>query len=849
MRKLAGTFGCVIAIAVGALGACQAPELPAAADGSMDLRDAAMPDAAVADLAVPDAARPPPPVIAVATQHNDNNRTGATLEETVLTADNVNPERFGKLFVRQVQGAIYAQPLYLSGVDVPGKGRRNVVYVATMHDLVYAFDADDPDAGEPLWGPVSLGPPVTLPDPNVGVRNYRDIAIEIGILSTPVLAPQRNALYLVAMTLEGGHHYHSLHMLDLRSGAALRPPVRIEGSVPGSGDGSQMGSVPFLSHRQNQRAGLLLSGDRIYIAFAAFADKGPYHGWVFAYDAVTLERRAIYNTTPDGRQGGVWQSGQGLAGDERGNVYFLTGNGSFKDDGSALGDSAVKLTPDLALQDWFSPYDNALLDARDWDLGSGGVLLIPDTGFLLGGGKEGKLYLLDRDNLGHIGAGNDDQIVQSFSLAADAGRHIHGGPVYWQGPDGGQVYVWTERDYLKSYRLADGMLDPEPVSRSAEMGVAGMPGGFLSISAHGSDRKSGIVWASHPHDGDANQKVVEGTLRAFDATDLSVELWNSRQNAERDVVGKYAKFSPPTIAGGKVYLSTFGGIEDRSTLPDTALEAPALVNCNDAALTVAWTGSAGDHAIAVRAAPDGVRFGMPLRPGGSSLHGPALAGGGGRAFLAWTTADEDQHLSVAQAADCATFGGAVTLDDTSPFGPALAYGDGKLYLAWTGFGGGALNVMSSTDGATFGDKVTLTETSPYGPALLFSDGKLYLLWTGFDGNHSLNVLESGDGTTFKNKATAGEGSSGRPAAAAPNYLAWAGKDPQQSLSFMTFRTDAFGGVFGSTTSYGAGSPSGFALAPFRNRLYLAWSGAGAPAHVKLATLSFGSLAVYGLLPN
>ncbi len=541
----------------------------------------------------------------ILTQHNDTSRTGANLHETQLTISNVNPQQFGKLFERQVDGQIYAQPLYVSNVTIPNQGSHNVVYVATMHNSVYAFDADDPQATAPLWH-VSLGPSAPLPDPNIGPRSnllatlqllgnillknplsifsllrqlgtqdlqtalsifagYKDIAVEVGIVSTPVISLAQNTLYAVAFTKEGNSYAHRLHALDLATGEEkFRGPVQIKATVQGTGAGSVNGSIPFVSNRQLQRSALLLANDAIYIAFASYGDQDPYHGWVFAYNATSLEQIAVYNDTPNGSEGGIWMAGQGPSADSENNIYFITGNGDFKQDGSALGGSFVKLRLDLTLADWFAPFNTVALSQADIDVGSSGVLLIPDTNLLLGGGKEGKFYLLNKDDMGHFNANGDSQIVQSFYVAQD--HHIHGGPIYWNGPHGPWVYVWPENAFLRAYQLVNGQFQTTPISQSTTTdpanvpgGLPGMPGGMLSLSANGNTAGSGILWASHPYKASAIHATVEGILRAYDASDLTRELWNSKQNESRDDIGNFAKFCPPTIANGKVYMASFSG--------------------------------------------------------------------------------------------------------------------------------------------------------------------------------------------------------------------------------------------------------------------------------------------------
>ncbi|MEV5510639.1 hypothetical protein [Streptomyces orinoci] len=505
-------------------------------------------------------------IVPVTTQHNDNRRTGANLRETALSPATVGPASFGKLFSRRVDGQIYAQPLVVPAVQLPGGARRDIVYVATMHNSVYAFDAHRPEAADPLWHTV-LGPSVPLPDPEIGPSGYRDISIEVGIVGTPVIDPVRKVLYAVAFTRDRTGYQHTLHALGLADGRqAPGGPVRLTAEAPGTGEGSTGGRITFDSRRQLQRAALTLANGRVYTAFASYGDRRPYHGWVLAHDAATLAPAGVFVTTPGTGQGGIWQAGQGLAVDEAGALYCVTGNGGFRPDGSELGDCVVKLRPGLTPADWFAPFNNARLDATDADLGSAGPLLLPGVPRLVGGGKESRLYLLDTGRLGHFHPGSDSQIPQSFLVCRPDGQshHIHGGPVYWDFPGGPWIYLWPENAFARAYRFTGGRFDPTPVSTSTTTdpagvpgGSPGMPGGALSLSAHGADPASGVLWASHPYRADANQAVVDGVLRAYAANDLRRELWNSEQHPDRDRVGSYAKFAPPTVSGGKVYLPTF----------------------------------------------------------------------------------------------------------------------------------------------------------------------------------------------------------------------------------------------------------------------------------------------------
>jgi hypothetical protein len=491
--------------------------------------------------------------VMVLTQHNDNSRTGANLNETALNTSNVNAGQFGKLFTRAVDGQTYAQPLYMPGVNMGARGTHNIVFVATEKNNVYAFDADDPTASAPLWQ-VNLGAPV----PVRFIGETVDINEYIGITSTPVIDPVTRTLYCVAKTKEGGKYPQRLHALDITTGQEkFGGPVVIDGSVPGVGDGTKNGTVAFNSQRHFNRPGLLLQGGYLYVAFGSHGDVRPYHGWVFSYNASTLQRVGVFNTTPNTFGGAVWQSGQGLAADETG-IYFMTANGHFDGDigGPDLSSSFLKLaTPSLTLTDWFAPYNADALDQNNEDLASAGPLMIPGTSLLVGGGKEGVLYLLNRSNLGHFRAGSDSQIVQSFQAG---GGHIHGSPVYWSSPQQGPlIYLWTEEDALKSFRFVNGLFQTAPVAIGPVVAPDGMPGAMLSVSANGSSMGTGVVWATLPFSGNANVETVPGVLRALDASNVGIELWNSEQVPERDELGNLAKHTPPTIANGKVYVATF----------------------------------------------------------------------------------------------------------------------------------------------------------------------------------------------------------------------------------------------------------------------------------------------------
>jgi hypothetical protein len=794
-------------------------------------------------------------VIPVTTQHNDNDRTGANLSETQLTTASVNVQRFGRLFRRHVVGAVYAQPLTLPGVVLPQLGARDVLYVATMHNYVYAFDATDPAAIAPLWRR-SLGPSIRLPDPGIGPRNYNNISGEVGVVSTPVISTDLGVIYVVAATKEGRSYHHRLHALDLAIGTErLGGPAEITGSLPGTGGGSQDGVVPFISNRQIQRAGLLLVNGRIFIAFAAYGDKQPYHGWVFAYDASTLQRAGIFAATLNGWGGGIWQAGQAPASDGSG-VFVMTGNGS-SGAGVDLTCAFIRIDPmAVRLDQWFAPTNRPDLNAGDTDLGSGGPLLLPGTDLLAGGGKDGRLFLLRRGNLGN--AADNSQAVQVFQAAAARGtgqpapmsggyHHIHGSPVYWQGPMGRWAYIGGEADFLRAFAFTGSSFTTTPASKSTIATPPGsMPGAIMSLSANDSTPGSGILWASMPVAQNANSQVVDGILYALDAADLTRVLWHSEQNQVRDHVGNFPKFCAPTVSGGRVYLATFPGPTGKVVLPQQAIEGPALANVNDSHLALAWTGTDPAHHLNVVASPDGRSFGGKVTLPETSPHAPAAAFGNGRLFLAWT--DNQRRINVISSTDNITFSNTVTLTQMSTSAPALTFANGLLHLAWTGTDSQHhLNVMSSTDGLTWGNKVTLAQMSGTGPGLAFGNGSLYLLWVGTDQNLRLNLMTSTDGVTWGNKVTLTQSSNEHPALVPWEelYLSWTGRDPAHRLNL--FISDGTPSSLADKQTYDDTSAAAPTLAVFRGDVYLGWTAPDIGHHVNVARLSGGHVSVYGLL--
>jgi hypothetical protein len=473
----------------------------------------------------------------VLTQHNDNARTGANLRETVLTPVNVNEPHFGMLFKREVDDQLYTQPLVVTGVSVKG-GKRDLVYVTTVNNSVYSFDANDPAALAPVWH-VNFGTPANVNSTDFGCL---DINGQMGIIGTPVIDKERGVLYVVALTKVGKEtgpgtgFTQKLHELGLATGADLpESPVTIQADS-------------FDPLMQNQRPALALANGVVYVGYASHCDKDPYHGFLFAYNARTLRQAGVLNTSPTGSEASIWQSGQGPAVDEQGNVYVVTGNGSW-DGKQNFSESFLKLTPDLHLTDWFTPTDHFLLDKRDLDLNSSGATLIPGTHLVLGGGKAGVLYLLDTKDLGHLG---DEHAVEHFQATAS---HLHSLVFWHSAATGDSLYVWGQRDKAKVYRLHGSKLDPTPAVMR-EVPNQGHPGAMLSLSANGDH--NGILWAAIHATGDSWHESRPGVLHAYDADDIRNELWNSLQNPKRDDCGEYSKMAAPTIVNGKVYLASFG---------------------------------------------------------------------------------------------------------------------------------------------------------------------------------------------------------------------------------------------------------------------------------------------------
>ncbi len=520
------------------------------------------------------AATASPSAVAVLTGRNDNGRTGLNSNETVLTPANVNSNTFGKLFSYPLDGCMIAQPLVLTNVSIPGAGVHNVLVAATEHDSVYAFDADTGSGsnGVPLWRTSFINPSAGITPLQCTIDLHASSSPgfygpEVGIAGTPVIDPLTGTIYAVAKTKEISgnvtNFVHRLHALDVATGAEkFGGPVLIEGSIPGYGDGFYgAGTVPFDQFKHMNRPALLLVNGNVCVTFTSHQDYPPYHGWVFNYDAYTLQFKGIFNTTPNSSGGGIWQSSSGPAADAAGNIYFETGNGGFDGVNGDYGDAVVKVSTasgGLSFADYFAPYNQLALNLADQDVGSAGLILLPDSAgsvahphLMVAGSKPGVFWLLDRENMGQFNPVANVNTVQEIS-GSTKGMWVT--PGYFNGT----LYYCASGDNLKAFAISNATVRTPPTSISGT--AISFPGFSPSISANGTN--NGIVWGI---DSTANQGGP-AVLHAYNAANVAQELYNSSQNLARDNPGLAIKFTMPTVANGKVYvgavrqLSVFGNL-------------------------------------------------------------------------------------------------------------------------------------------------------------------------------------------------------------------------------------------------------------------------------------------------
>lgn len=520
---------------------------------------------AAAILAVPllhhDSVAGATPVLkGVLTWHNDNLRTGRNPSETALTLKNVNSATFGKLFVLSTDGLVDAEPLYVPSLTVNG-ATHNVVYVASEHGSVYAFDADN---GATLWQVTALGSGETSSDN----RGCGQVTPEIGVTSTPVIdlsAGAHGTIYLVAMSKDSSGNYHQrLHALDITTGTEeFGGPVEVAAKYPGTGDNSVGGFVVFDPKQYKERAALLLLNHIVYTSWASHCDDRPYTGWIISYNETTLAQKSVLNVTPNGNEGAIWAAGAGLAADPSGNIYFLDANGTFdttldKDGFPVSGDygnAIMKLSTkkgQLAVADYFNMNNTVAESDKDEDLGSGGAMVIPnikDSGgaihqLVVGAGKDANIYLADRTNMGKFNPNNNSQLYQEVTGGLSGG--VYSAPAYTTD----RIYYGAVGDHIKAFAFnSSAKLNSTPQSQTGTS--FGFPGATPSIS--GSAKADLILWAT--------ENTSPAVLHAYNASNLAVELYNSNQaSGGRDQFGNGNKFITPMIANGKVYVGTQTGV-------------------------------------------------------------------------------------------------------------------------------------------------------------------------------------------------------------------------------------------------------------------------------------------------
>jgi Putative Ig domain len=517
----------------------------------------------------------------VPTYHNNLSRNGANTQEFALSTSSVTSSTFGKLFSCSVDGAIYAQPLWVSNLTI-SSAKHNVVFVATQHDSLYVFDADTNSSPcTPLWHANLIdsahgGIPgeTSVPSSGTGAlvgSGYGDIAPEVGVTGTPVIDLTTNTLYVVSKSVipSGPTFYQRLHAIDLLTGnEKFSGPVTIAGTYPGTGDGGT--TTTFVARQENQRAGLVLANGIVYIAWASHEDNAPYYGWVMGYNATNLSQTSVVNVTPNVGYGGIWMGGSAPAADSSNNLYLITGNATFNATNSSApnndyGDSFLKLSSNLTLSQYFTPSDQLTDNANDQDFGSAGAAILVDlpvngsnpTHLVIGGGKDAYLYLLNRDSMGGLG---DTNAWQRFNF----GNSIFATGAFWNS----NFYLAGKDGKLQAFSLNSTTAKMNTPATSLSGTSFGFPGATPSVSSTPANT-NGIVWALDNSQYCTPQSPGCGpaVLHAYDASNLATELWNSTQGTGNSA-GNAVKFTVPTVANGKVYVGTRGnntGSADSST--------------------------------------------------------------------------------------------------------------------------------------------------------------------------------------------------------------------------------------------------------------------------------------------
>jgi len=507
----------------------------------------------------------------VLTEHNDNARTGQYAVETKLNPTNVNMASFGKLFELPVDGKVDAEPLYVQNVAIGG-GTHNVVYVVTEHDSLYAFDAETkPDAGTSQFWTVSALAAGETPSDAVG--GCSQVTPEIGITSTPVIDLATKTIYLIAMSKNGGTYHQRIHAIDITTGVEKAgSPKEVTATFPGTGQEGDGTTLTFDPKIHKERSALLLDHGQVWSSWSSHCDQGNYTGWLMAYDASSLAQTAVYNDEPNGSEAAFWSSGAGPAADSAGNIYHESGNGTFETtldstghpNKGDYGNSFIKVAlsgSSISLVDYFTMGNEVVESAGDVDLSSGGLMLLPDSvgsaahpHLLVGGGKDGHIYMLDRDNLGKFNTdGGNGQIAQdvpnaTYSGSPTGGVGSYGAPAYFNGA----IYYGGVSESLKRWPIANGKITtPQSSQTSTNFQY---PGTTPSISYNGTDPATAIVWA--------HENSTPPTLHAYSSADLTTEYYNSNQaTGQRDKpAGSGNKFIIPMIANGRVYVATTNSV-------------------------------------------------------------------------------------------------------------------------------------------------------------------------------------------------------------------------------------------------------------------------------------------------
>lgn len=542
--------------------------------------------------AKPSIAQTPTPV-PVLTWRYDQTHAGQNTSETALTASNVNPDSFGKLFSLKVDSTVYPQPLYVPNLKMSDGQTHNVVFIETSNDSMYAFDADSNGGSNanPIWK-VSLAAAdhgaasgaTAIPWQDTGSP---DVAPTIGITGTPAIDPATNTMYVVSNTKENGNYFARLHAIDITTGAERSgSPVEIKATVAGTGNGSSGGQLAFSPLWENQRPALALYNGYVYIGFAAHGDNGPWHGWLFSYNASTLAQKAVLCLSPNSYGAGIWASGAGLPIDDGtpgGRMFVVTGNGPRTappfNSTSSYGESVVAFSladGGITPTDEFTPYNYQTLNNSDWDLGSGGILMVPDQQgahphVAIIGGKEGRITVLDRDNLGGFasGASSNTNALQDISGLIPQAKGFWSTAAYWNG----NVYIWARDNVPMMFKMNTGVMDVEPDSKSTT--TATWPDPTFSVSSNGT--QNGIAWAVRADQFNTSGPAV---LYAWDANDLTKIIYESDSESSRDTAGPANRYSIPVVTNGKVYVATKGEIDVYGLLNAQETTAAPVISPN-----------------------------------------------------------------------------------------------------------------------------------------------------------------------------------------------------------------------------------------------------------------------------